>query len=127
MSMSAAVLYDRDCGFCNFVLGLILRWDRRGMLRPVAIQSTEGERLLEPVARDRRLASWHLVSDDGAVASAGAALAPLLRRLPGGRPLAAVLAAFPGVAERLYRFVADNRGALASILGVKSCPIDTAR
>jgi predicted DCC family thiol-disulfide oxidoreductase YuxK len=127
MRMSAAVLYDRDCGFCTLAVDVILRCDTRHRLRPVAIQSPEGEHLLGPVAPERRLDSWHLVREDGSVVSAGAALAPLLRYLPGGRPAGAVLAAFPSVAERAYRLVADNRSRLASVLGVSPCRVDPAR
>jgi hypothetical protein len=59
---------------------------------------------------ERKLASWHLVTADGRVHSAGAAFPPLLRLLPGGRPLAALTAAFPGPTERAYRYVARTRG-----------------
>src|SRR5205814_9034890 len=97
-----AVLYDRDCGFCRWSLDKNLAWDRRHCLRPVAIQSGEGERLLETVPPERRLDSWHLVAD-GKVLSAGAAAPPLFASLPGGRPLAALLRTFPGATERAYR------------------------
>jgi predicted DCC family thiol-disulfide oxidoreductase YuxK len=59
---------------------------------------------------ERKMASWHLVTKDGRVYSAGAALPPLLRLLPGGRPLAALAAAFPRLTERGYRHVARTRG-----------------
>jgi len=55
-----------------------------------------------------RLSSWHLVDADG-VHSGGDAFAPALRRLPGGRPLAAVAERMPGVTARAYGFVAGNR------------------
>jgi hypothetical protein len=51
---------------------------------------------------ERQWASWHIVEPDGAVSSAGAGFAPLLRRLPGGRPLAKLADRFPGGAERAY-------------------------
>jgi predicted DCC family thiol-disulfide oxidoreductase YuxK len=59
----------------------------------------------------RRMASWHLVASDGAVSSAGGALGPLLRLLPGGRPLAALAEQSPRLSERAYRLVADHRSA----------------
>lgn len=61
---------------------------------------------------ERKLASWHLVTADGKVYSAGAAFPPLLRLLPGGRPLAALTAAFPRLTERGYQHVARTRGPL---------------
>jgi branched-chain amino acid transport system substrate-binding protein len=115
-----ALLYDRDCSFCTWCLRWILRWDRRGRLRPVAIQSTEGEELLADLDPDSRLDSWHLVSPDGEIVSAGAAAAPLARLLPGGRPLAFLFETFPGATERAYRWVADHRGALARLLRLQA-------
>jgi predicted DCC family thiol-disulfide oxidoreductase YuxK len=114
---SYAVLYDRDCGFCRWSLDKILAWDRRRHLRSVAIQSEEGQRLLAPVPPERRLDSWHLVRD-GEVRSAGAAAAPLFAVLPGGRPLAALLRAFPRATEWTYRWVADHRDLMARLLRI---------
>jgi predicted DCC family thiol-disulfide oxidoreductase YuxK len=120
---SYAVLYDRDCGFCRWSLDQILAWDRRRRLRPVAIQSEEGQRLLAPVPPEHRLDSWHLVVD-GEVRSAGAAAPPLLAVLPGARPLAALLRAFPHATERAYRWVADHREVVARLLRIDaSCNI----
>ncbi len=112
-----AVLYDGDCGFCKWALDKILAWDRNRRLRPVAIQSEDGQRLLAGVAPERRLESWHLVAG-GEVKSAGAAAPDLFRALPGGRPLAALLSAYPRVTDRVYRWVAEHRGLLARLLRI---------
>jgi predicted DCC family thiol-disulfide oxidoreductase YuxK len=112
------LLYDEDCGFCKWSLDKILAWDRARRLRPIAIQSDEGERLLAHVDSASRLASWHLVTSDGTLYSAGAAAAPLTRILPGGRPLAALFDAFPGVTERGYRYVARHRTRWARMLRI---------
>ena len=118
------VLYDRDCGFCRWSLDKILAWDRRRRLRPVAIQSDEGERLLAGLDRAQRLDSWHLVTPDGGVLSAGAAAEPLARLLPGARPLAFLCKRFPRMTERAYRWVADHRDRLARILRIDaSCEV----
>lgn len=103
------LLYDRDCGFCRWGLGKVLAWDRKGSIRPLAIQSEEGDRLLRGMPEEQRLASWHLAAEDGVVRSAGAAFPPLLRLLPGGAPLATVTARTPGATDRAYRWVARNR------------------
>ncbi len=110
------VLYDADCGFCKWSLDKLLAWDRARRLRPVAIQSTEGERLLAPMPEAERLASWHLVLPSGEVRSGGAAAAPLARLLPSGRPLAALFDTFPRATERAYRWVAGHRSALARLV-----------
>jgi len=112
-----AVLYDRDCGFCKWALDKILAWDRRHRLRPVAIQSDEGQRLLAGIPPDRRLESWHLAAD-GELRSGGAAAPRLFAALPGGRPLAAVLRAFPRTTDRAYAWVASHRATLAKLLRI---------
>jgi predicted DCC family thiol-disulfide oxidoreductase YuxK len=107
------VLWDEDCGFCAFLLALLLRADRRRMLRPVAIQSAEGDRLLADMPVEQRLASWHFVDEAGRRTSAGEALTELLHRLPGGRLPAAATGALPGVTEGAYRWVATHRSLLS--------------
>jgi predicted DCC family thiol-disulfide oxidoreductase YuxK len=116
-----AILYDGECGFCRWALNKVLAWDRPHRLRPVAIQSDEGQTLLAGVEPGRRLDSWHLVSPDGEVRSGGAALAPLGRLLPGGAPLYLLAERFPGAADRGYRWIADHRTELARILRTR-CP-----
>jgi predicted DCC family thiol-disulfide oxidoreductase YuxK len=106
----AALLFNGRCGFCRRSVERILRWDRHGRLRPVALQDPEADELLGGMDEERKMASWHLVTADGTVYSAGAAFTPLLRLLPGGRPLAALTATFPGLTERAYRHVARTRG-----------------
>src|SRR5436190_6118400 len=110
------VLYDRDCGFCRWTLGLLLAWDRRRRLRPAAIQSAEGERLLTGMSSERRMESWHLAGPDGRVASAGDAIGPLLRALPGGGPAAWAAERFPGASRRLYFGIVRRRGAFGRLL-----------
>ncbi|TMK31333.1 MAG: DUF393 domain-containing protein [Actinobacteria bacterium] len=82
----AVVLYDEDCDFCRWATAKLLAWDRGGRLRAVALQHPEAERLLPGMDREQRMTSWHLVTPDGRVRSAGRAVAPLLRLLPGGAP-----------------------------------------
>jgi hypothetical protein len=65
---------------------------------------------------DARMASWHLVTLDGERRSAGAAVPPLMRVLPGGRPIAALAARFPRMTERAYRWVAEHRSPLGRLV-----------
>ncbi len=109
------ILYDHDCGFCRWSLGLVLALDRRRALRPVALQDPEAERLLVGMPEGERMASWHLVAD-GERWSAGAAAAPLARLLPGCGPLASLAERFPKATERSYRWVADHRSTLGRLV-----------
>jgi predicted DCC family thiol-disulfide oxidoreductase YuxK len=115
---AATVLYDEDCGFCRWSLDKILAWDRNGLLRSVPIQSEEGAQLLADVPGELWLESWHLVEPSGEVRSGGAAAAPLVDRLPGGRPLAYLFRRFPRPTDRAYRLVARNRDRMARVLRI---------
>ena len=110
------VLYDADCGFCRRSLSVLLRWDRDGSLRPVALQDPQAGELLGDMSPAERMASWHLISPDGRRWSAGEALVPLLRLLPAGGVPAAVFARFPRLTDRGYRWVADHRSQLSRLL-----------
>jgi predicted DCC family thiol-disulfide oxidoreductase YuxK len=124
MMSETTLLYDADCGFCRWTSDRVRRWDRRGSLRVIPIQSAEAQALLGDMEGERKMASWHLVEEDGAVRSAGAGVAPLLRLLPGGKPLAVMAGLFPKSTDRLYRLVARNRETLGRILGEQACAVD---
>jgi predicted DCC family thiol-disulfide oxidoreductase YuxK len=112
------LLFDEECGFCRWSRDKVVAWDRRGLLRPVAIQSDEGQALLAAIPEDERLDSWHLVLPSGEVLSAGEAAEPLTRLLPGGRPLAWLFRTFPRFTERTYRFVDRNRSVFSRLLRI---------
>jgi predicted DCC family thiol-disulfide oxidoreductase YuxK len=119
----AVLFYDRDCPFCRWATTKILAWDRRGRIRPVTLQDPEADRLLPGMDEHTKMKSWHLVTPDGRVHSAGAAAPPLFRLLPGGRSLAALSSTLPGTTERAYRWVSAHRERLAK-LGARAGPID---
>ena len=108
----ALVLYDADCGWCRWTLAKFLAWDRHRRLRPIALQGLEADALLADMPHGERMASWHLVTEDERRFSGGAALAPLLRLLPGGGPLARCAEGFPRAVDRAYRWVAEHRSPL---------------
>ena len=123
----STLLFDADCGFCRWSTDRILAWDRRRTLRAVSLQSNEAARLLPGMERERMMASWHLMTHDGRVLSAGAAVAPLARLLPAGAPVAALAAAFPAGTERAYQWVARHRDGFGRALGADACRVDPER
>ena len=112
----AILLYDRECGFCRWSLRRVLAWDRRRRLRAVPLQGHEAARLLSELDEQQRMASWHLIDAEGRRSSAGAALAPLLRELPGGAPLAGLADAAPGAVEGGYAMIVRHRSALGRLV-----------
>jgi predicted DCC family thiol-disulfide oxidoreductase YuxK len=98
----------------------VLRLDRHGRLRPVALQDPEAGTLLAGMPIEERMASWHLVGYDGRVHSGGEAFAPLLRLIPGSGPLARALEAVPAVADVGYRAVAARRALFGRLLPARS-------
>lgn len=112
----AVLLYDADCGFCRWCAAKVLAWDRHRRVRPLALQSPEAERLLGHMTPDERMASMHLVDEQGQVHSGGAAFEPLLRLLPAGAPLGRLAGGAPWAADRLYRLAAGNRDAFGPLV-----------
>jgi predicted DCC family thiol-disulfide oxidoreductase YuxK len=106
------VLYDEGCGFCTRVAH---RLARAGRIEIAPIGSQLGSVLLRDLASAERYAEAHLVDALGRRSSGGAVLAPIARTLKGGSALAAVFDAFPGATERLYGFVARNRGLVSRL------------
>jgi predicted DCC family thiol-disulfide oxidoreductase YuxK len=121
------LLYDSDCGFCRWSVNKLMRWDRHGRVRAVALQDDEAANFLAGMSEDERMSSWHIVLDDGRIFSAGAAAPPLLRLLPGGGPLAFILGRFPGLTERTYRWVTRHRDELGRLVGERACAVDPRR
>ncbi|HTZ86694.1 MAG TPA: DCC1-like thiol-disulfide oxidoreductase family protein [Solirubrobacteraceae bacterium] len=114
------VLYDASCGLCKWLLALLLRSDRAQRLRPLALQQRESDALLVDLTPEQRAESWHLISPAGTRHSAGAAAAPLLTLLPGGRLLAAVFTALPGPTQRGYAWVAAHRSGLSKLIPARA-------
>ena len=110
--------YDSDCAFCRWTLAWVLRWDRTARLRPVEIDSREGERDLGDLGA-ARFDSWHLVRD-GERHSGGRALAPLLEELPAGRALAPIARHLQCVIVPSYRWTASHRSSLSRLVPERS-------
>jgi predicted DCC family thiol-disulfide oxidoreductase YuxK len=125
--MKPTLLYDSDCGFCRWSVDKVLAWDRNHRLTSMELQDPQADSLLGAMDEEVKMGSWHFVAPDGRLYSAGAAAPPLLRLLPGGKPLAALLATFPGVTERAYRTVARNRDRFGRLVGQTACQVDPRR
>ena len=121
------VLYDDGCGFCRWSASKVARWDRHQQLHFAPIRGPEGDARLGQMDTARRDGSFHVITRDGRIASAGAAVPFLLRELPGGSPLARMADAFPGTTDRAYRAVARRRGWLGHLVHVDACRLPSER
>ena len=116
------VLYDGDCGFCNFWVQWILEKDQKNQFRFAALQSKFGQRFLEAhQLPQNQFDTVFLVSEDkfyfklNAVAEIGNILGGKLRYLHLLRHLPSF------IANRIYDKVAANRQKLAT----QSCLLPT--
>jgi predicted DCC family thiol-disulfide oxidoreductase YuxK len=87
----------------------------------VPLGTEEADELLADLSLEERVSSWHLVDDAGTRISAGAALAPALSHVRGGRIPAWVLNRTPRVTERGYRWVAAHRMLLGRFVSARMC------
>jgi predicted DCC family thiol-disulfide oxidoreductase YuxK len=110
------VLYDGVCGFCKWILGGLLKLDPDRRLQPLALQRPEAGTLLAELDPELWMTSFHLVSPEGELLSAGEALPALLRLVRGGRYLAAALARFPNLTAASYRWIAEHRTGLSRLV-----------
>jgi predicted DCC family thiol-disulfide oxidoreductase YuxK len=111
------VLYDADCGFCRWAMAWALDHDPRRVLVAVPIQSSLGSQLLADLSPDERLAAAHVVRDDGARDSGGAAAAEVLGALPRTRSLARLARRLPAPTAALYGLLATHRYGFGRFVG----------
>jgi predicted DCC family thiol-disulfide oxidoreductase YuxK len=83
---------------------------------PVAIQSEEGQQLLEPLSADRRVASVHTVGFGG-VHSGGDALIDIVGAMPRAGFLYKAAGAMPGLTRVSYTTIARRRALLGKLVG----------
>jgi predicted DCC family thiol-disulfide oxidoreductase YuxK len=111
------VLYDADCGFCRWAMAWALSHDARRALVAAPIQSQLGSQLLADLSPDERLAAAHVIHDDGARDSGGAAAAEVLGALPPTRSLGRLARSLPAPTAALYDLVATRRHGFGRFVG----------
>lgn len=123
------LFYDDCCGFCMWMIALVLRLDREGVVRTQAIQSPHGTAVLGDLPPDVRLASWHMIDAAGTRWSGGAVFAPLASRLPALRWAARPIARVPRIADLAYGLAAAQRRRLSAFVpaGAKHRAADAVR
>jgi predicted DCC family thiol-disulfide oxidoreductase YuxK len=114
------VLYDDECGICT---RLALWLEARPGMSVAPIDSDVGTMPLRDLSPAERIASVHVIDASSRRSSGGAALVPLLRRLPLGRFPVAAIETLPALGDGLYRLVARHRRTLSRLAGLDSCRV----
>lgn len=105
------LVFDGECGFCRRSVEWIRDRDRDGRIEPVPFQSDRVGPEFRGVRRQAFEHAMHLFSPEGRGWSGARAGEQILRLLPRWRWVAPLFG-IPGVrglAERVYRIVADHR------------------
>jgi predicted DCC family thiol-disulfide oxidoreductase YuxK len=105
------VIYDSDCRLCEGTRRWVERWDRRGRLEFFPLRDPRLAERFPAVDPEECERAIHFVDTQGRVTVGPEAVRDILRRLPGGRPLARLLG-LPGIyplARKLYDWIADHR------------------
>lgn len=114
----ATLVFDADCGICVAAAGWAARRTPLDLHGNGTAAAALHLRDLPPAARGRCV---HHVDALGRRTSGGAAVAAVLRDVPGWRWLGNALSAAPGVTERGYRVVARHRARISSSIGLRAC------
>lgn len=123
------VLYDRDCAVCQATVKQLRRWDRRGRLTMLPLQSapTSSDPAIRTAAAGRPLESaLHVVAAGGDIFSGGDAALAIVHELPGGH----LLDPWRGVAPFRwligvgYDAVAGHRHEIGRALGLEGPACD---
>jgi predicted DCC family thiol-disulfide oxidoreductase YuxK len=118
VSSERRVFYDCECGFCIWMLAVVLRLDRQQRFRVSPIQQAR-EHELAAIPDDLVLASWHVMVD-GSLLSGGPALAAVASDLKATRLIGRAMAASPKATASTYHWVAAHRGRLAKLIPERS-------
>lgn len=108
--MSAVVLFDGVCNFCNSSVNFIIRRDPDGYFKFAALQSEAAARLAAENGFDPDAQDSIILIEDGRVRYLSTAALMIARRLEGRWPLFYVLIYVPApVRDLFYRLFARYR------------------
>ena len=108
--MSAIILFDGVCNFCNGSVNFIIERDREGYFKFAPLQSEIGEKLLAENGIDRIETDSVVLIEDGKAYTHSTAALRVARRLDGAWKLLSYLNFVPRVIrDAAYKLFAKNR------------------
>jgi predicted DCC family thiol-disulfide oxidoreductase YuxK len=107
--MTAIVLFDGDCNFCDASVQFIIQRDSKGYFNYTSLQSDVGQKLLKEHNIPEDLDSFMLIEDGQAYTKSAAAL-QVARHLDGAWKLLYAFIVVPAPLRNLiYDYIAANR------------------
>lgn len=108
---NSILVFDGVCVLCSHWVSFVLRYDRHGLYRFAAMQTSTGRKLLIDHGMDPDDPISFLLLEQGRGYTDADAIVRVLRSFGGAWKLAAALIAFVPrfIRNRLYRWVARNR------------------
>lgn len=107
--MTAIVLFDGVCNFCDASVQFIIKRDRQGYFRFAALQSSKGEELLEKYQLPTKWNSVLVIENEKVYDSSDAALV-ICKHLNGLWKLFFVFKIIPKpIRDHIYKYIARNR------------------
>jgi predicted DCC family thiol-disulfide oxidoreductase YuxK len=119
------LLFDGACPMCMRWMTRVRQWDRDGAFEFLPLQDPSVPERFPELDREDLEREIHLVAPDGETTAGAAAVERIIKLLPGGT-IAGLLFHVPfarPIAERIYRWVAENRTRLGC---GEHCGIDAA-
>lgn len=121
------LIYDGDCGVCQLAVGWAERLDRPVTFSLLPWQSLAAEDFSRlGITPEDCTRAVQVVTSDGQIFSGAAAINRFLGRRRVGRIVIGLIESAPWlcrIEHRLYRLVADNRGAISARLGLDTCRV----
>ena len=110
MAQYSIILFDGVCNFCNGTVNFLLKQDKKGKLRFAALQSAEGQKLLQQYnLPTQNFGSFVLIEDRKAFTQSTAGLR-LYKHLPWYWQWTQVFWLVPKfLRDAVYDFIARNR------------------
>lgn len=109
--MMPTIIYDADCRLCESSRQRISRWAGRRPLRFLHYEEPEAICLQPDLREVGCLTAFRFLDEEGRMWKGEQAAIQLVRRLPGGRPIAWLLS-LPGcywLAQKSYQWIAAHR------------------
>lgn len=123
MKETYILLFDGECGFCNFWVNWVMKKDRKGTFKFASLQGNFGQNFLsEKKLSQKKFNTLYLIQPNGEVYEKSNAVIKICSLLGSWYKLAVLFKVLPKfIRDKFYDLIAYNR----SKLKVGSCSLPT--